>query len=148
MDDFKPNLSQWYHRGSLLDFVSHHVWDFVLLFGQFSYQYQSYTYIPSTINQICYKHLSEANHPKVSFMHCCKSNWSHSKNLTFLLISLYALGRFKWILDIIRPLDRHLKLKDQRNWLKQVWMLKFWSEINCIFVHWTKKLTLAITYQL
>ena len=50
LDDFKPNLSQWYHRGSLLDFVSHHVWDFVLLFGQFSYQYQSYTYIPSTIN--------------------------------------------------------------------------------------------------
>ena len=35
------------------------------------------------------------------------------------------------------------KLKNQRNWLKQVWMLKFWSVINCIYVHWTKKLTLA-----
>ena len=34
-------------------------------------------------------------------------------------------------------------MKNQRNWLKQVWMLKFWIVINCIFVHWTKKLTLA-----
>ena len=41
-----------------------------------------------------------------------------------------------------RYLDLHLKLKDQRNWLKQVWTLKFWSEIICFFMHWTKKLTL------
>ena len=54
-------------------------------------------------------------------------------------ISLYALGRLKWILDIIW----HFKLKNQRNWLKQVWMLKFWSVIYCIFVHWTKKFTLV-----
>ena len=27
-------------------------------------------------------------------------------------------------------------MKSQRNWLKQVWMLKFWSVINCTFVHW------------
>ena len=24
------------------------------------------------------------------------------------------------------------------------WMLKFWCVINCIFVHWTKKLTLVV----
>ena len=34
-------------------------------------------------------------------------------------------------------------LKNQRNWLKQVKMLKFWNVINCVFVHWTKKLTLV-----
>ena len=35
------------------------------------------------------------------------------------------------------------QLRNQRNWLNQVWLLKFWSVINCIFLHWTKKLTLA-----
>ena len=50
---------------------------------------------------------------KVSFTHRCTSNKSHPKNLTslFLLIflskhiSLYALGRRKWILGIIWPLN-------------------------------------------
>ena len=58
-------------------------------------------------------------------------------------IILYALGRIRWILDIIWPLNQNFKLKNQRNWLKQVLMLKFWSVINCFFMHWTKKLTLA-----
>ena len=57
-------------------------------------------------------------------------------------ISVYALGRLMWILDIIWPLNQHFKLKNQRNRLKQVWMLKIWSVIKCIFVHWMKKLTL------
>ena len=73
------------------------------------------------------------------------------KNLTSIFpliflskhISLYALGRFKWILDIIWPLNQQFNLKNQRNWLKQIWTLKFWDIINCIFVHWTKKLTLV-----
>ena len=72
------------------------------------------------------------------------------KNLTSLFpliflsknISLYALGRLKWILDIIWPLNQHFNLKNERNWMKQVWMLKFWSGINCILLHWPKKLTL------
>ena len=38
------------------------------------------------------------------------------------------------------------KAEKPRNWLKQVWMLKIWSVINCIFVHWAKKLTLIIFY--
>ena len=79
---------------------------------------------------------------------------SHSKKLTSLFpliflskhISLYALGRIRWILDIIWPLNQHFRLKTQRNWLKQVSMLKFWSVINCLFMHWTKKLTLAVKY--
>ena len=57
-------------------------------------------------------------------------------------ISLYALGRLKWILDIIWPLNQHFNLKIQRNWIKQVLMLKFLSGINCILLHWRKKLTL------
>ena len=47
----------------------------------------------------------------------------------------------QWILDSSWPFKYHFKLKNQRNWLKLVWMLKVWSVINCIFVHWTKKLT-------
>ena len=43
------------------------------------------------------------------------------------------------------PLNQHFKQKTQRNWLKQVWMLKFWSVINCCFMRWTKKLTLVTT---
>ena len=44
--------------------------------------------------------------------------------LLFLLIQfatkgLYALGRLKWILDIIWPLNQHFKLKNQRNWLNK-----------------------------
>ena len=35
------------------------------------------------------------------------------------------------------------KLKNQINWLKQVKMLKFLNVINCVFLHWRKKLTLA-----
>ena len=71
----------------------------------------------------------------------------HSKNPYFHWyfyqhISLYALGRPKWILDIFWPLNQHCKLKNQRNWIKQVLTLKFWSVINWIFVQWTKKLTI------
>ena len=62
-------------------------------------------------------------------------------------ISLYALGRIRWILDIIWPLHQNFKLKNQRNWLKQVWALKFWSVINCFFMHWPKKLTLVFFFQ-
>ena len=86
---------------------------------------------------------------KVRFSYQCNDHLSHSKNFTSLFpltflskpISLYALGRIRWILDIIWHLNQHFKLKNQRNWLKQVWMLKFWSVINCFFMHWTKKLT-------
>ena len=54
------------------------------------------------------------------------------KNLTFLFpmiflskhISLHALGRLKWVLDIIWPLNQHFKLKNQRNRLKQVWQIE------------------------
>ena len=80
---------------------------------------------------------------KVSFTHRCTSNRSHSKNLTSLSVCIHYLGRLKWIRDIIWPLNQHFKLKTQRNWLKQVWMLNFWSVINCFFMHWTKKLTLV-----
>ena len=87
---------------------------------------------------------------KVRFLYQCSDHSSHSKNFTSLFpliflskhISLYALGRLKWILDIIWPLNQHFKLKNQRNWLEQVWMWKFWNVINCILLHWRKKLTL------
>ena len=49
------------------------------------------------------------------------------------------LGRLKWILDSIWPLN-------QRNWIKQVLMIKFWSGIFCILLHWPKKLTLTNTF--
>ena len=76
------------------------------------------------------------------------------KNLTSLFpliflskhISLYALGRLKWILDIIWPLNQYFDLKNQRNWIKQVLMLKFLSGINCILLHWKKKLTLVFFF--
>ena len=48
-----------------------------------------------------------------------------------------------WNWDTIWPLNQHYKLKNQRNWLEQVWVLNFWNVINSIFVHWMKKLTLA-----
>ena len=58
-------------------------------------------------------------------------------------ISLYALGRLKWILDIIWPFNQHFNLKNQRNWIKQVLMINFLIGINCILLHWPKKLTLV-----
>ena len=73
------------------------------------------------------------------------------KNLTSLFpliflskhISLHALGRLKWVLDIIWPLNQHFNLKNQRNWIKQVLMLSFLIGIICILLHWPKKLTLT-----
>ena len=62
-------------------------------------------------------------------------------------ISLYELGKLKWILDIIWPLNQHFHLKNQRNWKKQIWMLNFLNGINCILLHWRKKLTLEIDCQ-
>ena len=59
--------------------------------------------------------------------------------------SLHA-GRLKWILDIIWPLNQRFNLKNQRNWLKWIWMLRFWSVINCIFLLWAKKLTLTFIF--
>ena len=83
--------------------------------------------------------VAEANNhtPKISHPYF---HWYFYQNTS--VISLYALGRIKRILDIIWPLNQHFKLKNQRNCLKQVWVLKFWSAINCFFMHWTKKLTL------
>ena len=89
---------------------------------------------------------------KVRFLYQCSDHLSHSKNFTFLFpliflskhISLYALGRIRWILDIIWPLNQHFKLKNQRNWLNQVWMWKFWNVMNCILLHWYKHLTLVL----
>ena len=57
------------------------------------------------------------------------------KNLTSLfplifpskLISLYALGRLKWILDIIWPLNQHSNLKNQRNRKKTSFNDKFFE---------------------
>ena len=95
--------------------------------------------------------LENATFTKVSFFDTCsKMQIIPIKNLTSLFpltflskhISLYALGRLKWILDIIWPLNQHFNLKNQRNWIKQVLMIKFWSGINCILLHWPKKLTL------
>ena len=54
-----------------------------------------------------------------------------------------CIRQIRWILDIIWPLNQTFKLKNQRNWLKQVWTLKFWSVINWFFMHWTKKVTLV-----
>ena len=75
------------------------------------------------------------------------------KNLTSLFpliflskhISLHALGRLKWVLDIIWPLNQHFNLKNQRNWIKQVLMLSFLIGIICILLHRPKKLTLVLT---
>ena len=66
--------------------------------------------------------------------------------LIFLLkhISLYALGRLKWILDIFWPFNQHFNLKNQRNGIKQVLMINFWNDINCILLHWQKKTTLHL----
>ena len=36
-----------------------------------------------------------------------------------------------------------LKIQDLGQFRSKIWMLKFWSLINCFFMHWTKKLTLA-----
>ena len=59
-------------------------------------------------------------------------------------ISLYALNRLKWILDIIWPSNQHFNQKNQRNGKNQVWMLNFLSGmINCILLHWRKKLALV-----
>ena len=78
------------------------------------------------------------------------------KNLTSLFpliflskhISLHALGRLKWILDSIWPLNQHFRLKNQRNLIKQVLVLTFLSGINCILLHWPKKLTLRASKKL
>ena len=94
--------------------------------------------------------LSSGFTTKVRFSYQCSDHLSHSKNFTSLFpliflskhISLYALGRIRWILDIIWPLNQHFKLKNQRNWLNQVWMWKFWNVMNCILLHWYKHLTL------
>ena len=51
---------------------------------------------------------------------------------------------FKWILDIIWPLNQHFKLKNQKNWIKQVLVLKFLSGINCILLHWKKETYFSI----
>ena len=86
----------------------------------------------------------------MSFTHCCTSNQPHSKNLTSLFqsiflskhISLYALGRLKWILDIVWPLNQHFNLKNRRNWRTTFFMLRFLIGIICVLLHRPKKLTL------
>ena len=73
------------------------------------------------------------------------------KNLTSLFpliflskhISLYALRRLKWILDIIWPLNQYFILKNQRNWRTTFLMLSFLIGIICILLHIPKKLTLV-----
>ena len=82
--------------------------------------------------------VAEANNhtPKILHPHV---HWYFYQNT----ISLYALGRIRWSLYIIWPLNWHFMLKNQRNWLKQVWTWKLWSVINCFFIHWMMKLTLA-----
>ena len=73
------------------------------------------------------------------------------KNLTSLFpliflsqhISLHALGRLKWVLEIIWPLNQHFNLKNQRNWIKLVLMLRFLIGIICILLHRPKKITLV-----
>ena len=73
------------------------------------------------------------------------------KNLTSLFpliflskhISLYVLGRLKWILDIVWPLNQHFNLKNQRNRRTTFFMLRFLIGIICILLHRPKKLTLT-----
>ena len=72
------------------------------------------------------------------------------KNLTSLFpliflskhINLYALGRLKWTLDIVWPLNQHFNMKNQRNWRTTFFMLRFLIGIICILLHRLKKLTL------
>ena len=79
------------------------------------------------------------------FMDKVKNFCDHSMILWEMAGDLLTSGSF-WPPPLHRlGLNQHFKLKNQRNWLKQVGMLKFWSVINCIFVHWTKKLTLHRT---
>ena len=59
-------------------------------------------------------------------------------------IKTHALGRLKWILDIICYLNQHFNLKNQRNWKKQIWMLNILIGIICILLHWWKKVTLTL----
>ena len=56
--------------------------------------------------------------------------------------SRYNMTLSKFYVCIIRPLNQHFNLKNQRNWIKQALMLKFLCGINCILLHWPKKLTL------
>ena len=77
------------------------------------------------------------------------------KNLTSLFpliflskhINLYALGRLKWILDIVWPLNQHFNLKNRRNWRTTFFMLRFLIGIICILLQRPKKLTLATVVQ-
>ena len=62
-------------------------------------------------------------------------------------ISLYALGRLKWILDIVSPLNQHFNLKNQRKWGTTFLMLRFLIGIICILLHRPKKLTLLFCMQ-
>ena len=57
-------------------------------------------------------------------------------------ISLYALCRLKWILDIVWPLNQHFNLKNQKNWKTTFFMLRFLIGIICILLQRPKKLTL------
>ena len=66
-------------------------------------------------------------------------HWYFYENIS---VCKHQVG-FKQFLDIIWPLNQHFNLKNQRNWKKQVWMINFWSGINCILLHWRKKLTLS-----
>ena len=63
-------------------------------------------------------------------------------------ISLYALGRLKWILDIVWPLNQHFNLKNQRNWRTTFFMLRFLIGIICILLHRPKKLTLPLWHKI
>ena len=63
-------------------------------------------------------------------------------------ISLYALDRLKWILDIIWPLNQHFMLKKPKKFAKISLNVKILECDNCIFVHCTKKLTFVIMHPL
>ena len=88
-------------------------------------------YVAPYLDDFDFWHLYFQFQIKVRFLYQCSDHLSHSKSFTSLFpliflskhISSYALGRIRWILDIIWPLNQHFKLKNQRNWLKQVWLI-------------------------
>ena len=65
------------------------------------------------------------------FPHC----FSPLANGTYLNRQKHTILQNHW------HLNQLFKLKNQRNWIKQVW-----SVISCIFVHWMKKLNLVHIY--
>ena len=102
------------------------------------------------VNSIFFIFMKMERYYKSKFLWSVQWSIIPIKNLTSLFpliflsqhISLYALHRLQGILDIIWPLNRRFNLKNKRNWIKQVLMLKLLIGIICILLHRSKKLIL------